>query len=413
MVTNLETPHDAPRDAVEAGATTKLAPASVSVFSRFEDARDDWLELFALAPASAYQGYDFTRAWFETLGKDQKLEPMLVVARDANQRPLALLPLAQAQWGPLRIALFLCGKESNFNLALVRPGAVFDDAAIRRLLTEAANAAPRRPDLFYFRNQPRRWEHTANPLVLLSWRPSPSFAYGAVLPFETKDLDARLSNARRKKLRWKAARLAKLGAVAFEHRAEGARAVEIVDALLAQKGARLRAEHIDASFATPARRDFLQRLCAGAAASGALETHALTLDGKIIAAYAGLAHRGRFSAMLNSFDMHEDVVPSSPGELLVHALLRDLVTRGFTHFDLGVGEALYKATICEETIELCDTIVPATPQGALAAPLLAALLAAKRKIKQTPWIGTALAAVRFGLSVRRRGQGSRRAQTGR
>jgi CelD/BcsL family acetyltransferase involved in cellulose biosynthesis len=69
---------------------------------------------------------------------------------------------------------------------------------------------------------------------------------------------------------------------------------------------------------------------------------------------------------------------------LLQALLRNLVSRGFTHFDLGVGEARYKNAVCDETIELCDVVVPVTLKGALAAPLLATFVAAKRKIKQNP-----------------------------
>lgn len=381
MVTISPTPSDTREDA-------GLGLGSVDVFTRFDDARNDWLELFAAAPASAYQAYNFVRAWFETIGEKQSLEPMIVVARNERGVPLALLPLAQEQCGPLRLAKFLCGKDSNFNLGLFRPGARFDESTVRKLLAQAARAAPRRPDLFYLRNQPRQWEQTPNPLALAGSWPSPSFGYRATLPLDPKELDARFS---KDDLRRKKARLASLGALAFEHNVKGPRAVEMIQALLEQKTARLESKHIDKSFLGSAMRDFLTRSCA---ADGPIEIHALTLDGKAIAIRTGLTHRGRFSGMLSSFHVDPRISRYSPGILLLQDLLRNLVTRGFTHLDAGVGEAYYKANVCDETIELCETIVPVTAKGAIAAPIFSALLRAKRKIKQTPWMFSMLATAR-------------------
>ncbi|WP_159727419.1 GNAT family N-acetyltransferase [Methylosinus sp. Ce-a6] len=356
----------------------------LDVFASLEAAREDWERLFAGAPASAYQSFGFARDWFETFGRGRGMRPMIVVARHTKgARPLALLALATSRLGPLGIAQFLGGKESNFNLGLVATDARLDAAAMRLLLRRAARAAG--VDLYRLGNQPLVFDGFVNPLALPGAAPSPSFAYGTSLPETAGELDARLSSDARKKLRKKQARLEKMGALAFEHRATGERAREILEALLAQKAERLR----DPSFARGAMRDFVLGRC-----GGALEAHALTLDGRIIAAYAGFVHRGRFSAMLNSFVADEEIARSSPGDLLLHSLLRDLVARGVARFDLGVGEARYKNAVCDETIALVDVVVPATALGALAAPILAALTRAKRAIKQNPRLFAALARLR-------------------
>jgi CelD/BcsL family acetyltransferase involved in cellulose biosynthesis len=125
---------------------------------------------------------------------------MIVVARDGAGRPLALFPLATRRAAGLRVAEFLCGGESNFNLGLFRPGAAFDP---RRLLLAAARSRADSPDLFYLRNQPRRFGAFENPLAGGDVNPSPSFAYGAALPVSVAALDAQLSKASRKKLRKK------------------------------------------------------------------------------------------------------------------------------------------------------------------------------------------------------------------
>lgn len=391
MVTKIASSDDNCRE-IEAARRID-AFARLDAFATFEDARADWRELFELSPKSAYQAYDFVSAWFATVGRAHRLEPLIVVARDASGRPLALLPLVTTTRGPLRIALFQCGSESNFNLGLFRPNAGFDERAARRLLVEASRKTPAAPDLYYLRNQPRRFDGADNPLAFAEAAPSASFAYGTTLPKNQAALAAGFSKDARKKLRKKEARLSEMGALRYEHRACGARAIEIAEALLRQKSERLAAMGVKSEFESEAMRAFLTRVCA-ATDDGVVETHALSLDGRIVAAYMGLVHGGRFSAMLNSFDMDEEIARCSPGDLLLHALLRDLVARGFAHFDLGAGEARYKNSVCDETIELCDAILPVTLKGALAAQIFSAFLRAKRKIKQTPWMARLLARAR-------------------
>ncbi len=366
MVTKLETP-------------TEREEPSFVVFDRLTDAREDWTVLLGAAVASPYQNFDYVSAWFGTIGQARRLEPMIVVARDPKGLPLALFPLATYVAGGLRVAEFSCGRESNLNLGLFRPGAALD---ARRLLLAAARSRANPPDFFYLRNQPRRFGAFENPLAGGDARPSPSFAYGAALPADIAALDAKLSKASRKKLCKKQKRLMGLGALAFEHGASGAAACEIVAALIAQKSTRLASMGVDGLFAAPEMRAFIARACD----AGALEAHALRLSGRIIATYIGLARNGRFSGLANSFDMDEEIARCSPGDILLHALLGDLVARRFGYFDLGVGEARYKDAVCDETIELYDLVMPVTGRGALAAPLLRSFLNGKRLVKQTPWL---------------------------
>jgi CelD/BcsL family acetyltransferase involved in cellulose biosynthesis len=366
MVINPETP------------TQRVEPSLV-VFDRLPDAREDWIALRETAVVSPYQNYDYVAAWFETIGRARGLEPMIVVARAPDGLPLALFPLATHQAAGLRVAEFLCGRERNLNLGLFRPGGGFDS---RGLLLAAARGRPKPPDLLYLRNQPRRFGAFENPLLGRDACPSPSFAYGTALPASVDALDCQTSKASRKKLRKKEKRLTELGALVFEHGASGERAREIIAALIAQKSALLAAKGAADVFEAPEMRAFLERACH----AGAMEVHALRLSGRIIATYVGPAKHGRLSALANSYDMDEEIARCSPGDILLRALMRDLIARGFAYFDLGVGEARYKNAVCDETIELYDLVMPVTRRGALAAPLLRTFLDGKRRIKQTPWL---------------------------
>lgn len=356
---------------------------TIDVFATFEEARGDWAELAEKAIASPYQSYRFLSAWHETMGRADGARPFLIVARNAAGCPLALLPLCIERHAGLDFALFLGGRESNFNLPLLDPAADFTEADLRGLLLKSAQRTPVRPDLIYLRNQPRRFDGLNNPLAFPTARHSASFAYGVTLPATVEELTARLSKDTRKKLRKKEARLAEHGPLCYEHCATGARAEKIIDALIAQKTARFSDIGAEGALDMARVRALLERLSSGGG-EGAIELHALSVGERIVATYAGFVRRSRFSAMLNSFDMDEDIARSSPGELLLHALMRNLVARGMTHFDLGAGEARYKNAVCDETIALCDDVIPLTARGALAAPLFSGFLSLKRYVKQNP-----------------------------
>ncbi|MGA8172855.1 MAG: GNAT family N-acetyltransferase [Methylocystis sp.] len=366
MVIKLETPVD-------------LDEPLFDVFDRLSDAREDWLTLFENASYSPYQNYDYVDAWFETIGKAREIHPMIVVARDPDGAPIALFPLATRDAFGVRVAEFPCGRESNLNLWLCRSGTQLD---ARALLLAAARGRSNPPDLFHLRNQPRRFGAFDNPLAAGDASPSPSFAYGAALPADIEALDNHVSKASKKKLRQKEKRLKELGSLSYEHAATGARAREIVATLIEQKSARLARAGMEGVFTDPGMRAFFERACD----MGAVEAHAMRLSGRVVATYIGLPGGGRFSGLANSFDTDAEIARCSPGDILLHALLRNLVERGFTSFDLGVGEARYKDAVCDETIELYDLVLPVSNRGALAAVALRGFLRWKRLAKHTPWL---------------------------
>jgi CelD/BcsL family acetyltransferase involved in cellulose biosynthesis len=356
---------------------------SATLYRSFDEARSDWEQLLAQDAVSPYQSFEFLSAWSETVGKAHGVEPMLVGLRDAGGRCVALLPFAIDRRGPLRVASFLGGRDSNFNLGLFRHDEAPGGELLLPLLGRAARMFPDAPDLYDLRNQPYEYGGVPNPLNFGGSRPSPSDAYGARLPSDPAELSARMSKDARKKLRRKEGHLCELGEVRYEHNVSGARAAEIADVLLAQKSIRLGSGRIASHFTEGPFKEFLNRMLSRQEPR-CFEVHALSVSGKIVAAYAGVVDGKRFSAMLNSYDMAPQFARCSPGDLLLHALMHDLASRGFTSFDLGIGEARYKNAVCDERLRLFDTIVPVTWKGFSAAPIIDCALYLKRKIKKRP-----------------------------
>lgn len=65
------------------------------------------------------------------------------------------------------------------------------------------------------------------------------------------------------------------------------------------------------------------------AGNPAIELHALVTGNRIVAVYAGATHRGRFHAMINSFDPAPEIARTSPGDLLM-SMMQTIGDRGFS-----------------------------------------------------------------------------------
>ncbi len=379
-----------PGDATAIMTAAPMISAMQSAFTRVEIHREAgsvleaWADLEASAPGSIYQTRAWLLPWVETLGRKAGIAPLFILARGADHRPLALLSLGITRRGPLRIASWLGGSDANFNMALARPDVSWTQAEILRLLREAAKACGRdRPDLFNLANQPFDWGGRTNPLALLPHRPSPSAAFGTTLPADAETLfAAKLSKDTRKKLRKKEAKLAARGPLTHLVAASADQQHRVIETFLSQKLTRFRVQKIVSDFAHAAMRDFIEM--ASQPRGNAIELHALLTGERIVAIYGGGVHDGQWSGMFNSFDSDGAIAKSSPGDLLLMRIMARACAGGLTRFDLGVGEARYKATLCDERLPLFDAIVTISLRGGIAARLLSARQTVKRVIKAHP-----------------------------
>jgi CelD/BcsL family acetyltransferase involved in cellulose biosynthesis len=87
--------------------------------------------------------------------------------------------------------------------------------------------------------------------------------------------------------------------------------------------------------------------------------------------------------MFNTYTLG-DHARQSPGLILLMRVVASCADRGIHQFDLGVGEAGYKAFFCKEPECLFDSFLPLTARGHAAALAQRAGFAAKRRVKATP-----------------------------
>ncbi len=95
-----------------------------------------------------------------------------------------------------------------------------------------------------------------------------------------------------------------------------------------------------------------------------------------------MLHRGRFHAMINSFDPDPEIARTSSGNLLLMSTMQMMCDRGCKVFYLGIGEARYKSTWCDRAEPLFDTLYGVTLKGHAYVLGKSAALRLKRAIKQ-------------------------------
>lgn len=368
----------------------------------------DWRALEASALLTPYQAYDWVRPYVETVGRAEGMTFRFVRIEGGRGELLALLPLVITRRLGTRFAEFIGGKHANYHMALYRPefAQALDAAATAALLREIG-AAIGGIDALFFVNQPTDWQGIANPLALLAAGASPSRAYKLTL--EPGDCEGTLrrsmSKHARKKLTTKRNRFAEFGHSALVRAQSESEIERVLDAFLAQKAARFTQMGVPDPFAAPAIRAFLRQGALGAPGSApAIELYSLDLAGQSVATYVGAVQGRRFSGMATSFDLASDAARTSPGEILLVDLIRLKCQAGVTVFDLGVGEARYKTTICDDKDDLVDTFFPLTAKGHAYARFSAAKRALKRRIKASP-LALKLAHRTLGLLKRGRARG--------
>ncbi len=347
----------------------------------------EWRAFEETALATPYQAYGWIRPFVETVGAAHGEAFRYALLRDDAGGLVALLPLAIARTGGISHAAFIGDKHSNYHMGLYAPGfaSQLDAVEARRMLREVGAAIGL--DALIFLNQPGSWQGIPNPAALIAAGPSPSRAYKlALIPGDGEaTLKRSMSSHARKKLKNKHNRFKDFGPSTVGQAKTPEEIERVLDAFLAQKAERFRSMGVADPFAERSVRTFLKQ---AATASNEhrpiIELYSLELGETCVATYVGAVQGGRFSGMATSFDLSSPAARTSPGEILLSELIRLQAREGVTVFDLGVGEARYKTSFCDDRDDLVDTFLPLTLKGHLFTAMAQAKRALKRRIKSSP-----------------------------
>ena len=363
---------------------------SAEIFSDLASVEALWRGLDAsdATVATPYQRFEWIAAHLALVPEGSL---RVVVLRDAAGAAQMLMPFTVSRRAGIAVARVVGAKHANYHMPLFasRRAITLRPEQIRAALADAGRKAGF--DVYALDHQPRFWDGLANPLAEGGIRCA-SDGYGLLLgPDAESTLKRVFSGDARKKLRAKERKLAETFGPVSHRIGDGASIAAILDTFYAQKRERFAGMGIANPYQDERVRAFLAAASAGGGDRSAVEVHALVCqpaDGpeRILATFGGAIDRNRFSGMWTSFDADPQVARFSPGDVLLHRLIGQQTEAGRRAFDLGVGEARYKSSICDETIELLEVTIPVSLRGQVFAMAARAATKAKRRIKSSPML---------------------------
>jgi len=347
--------------------------------------------------ATPYQRFDFLGCWQRQVGERAGLSPFIVIARDAERRPLLLMPLALRRRYGIRTAGFMGGKHATFNMALWdRDFATSATAA--DLDTLLAGIRERSAaDVLALTQQPRQWMDLPNPMALLPRQPSVNDC--PVLTMAPAAAPAALiSNSFRRRLKGKERKLQTLPGYRYHVATSDTEIKRLLDWFFSVKPRRMAEQKLPNVFADPGVEDFVRDACMARIGGDGrvIDIHALECDDEVIAIFAGVADGYRFSMMFNTYTM-SDSSRYSPGLILMRHIIDRYAGKGYRAIDLGIGSDDYKRLFCKSDEPIFDSFIPLNRRGKAAAGAMSGVNRAKRLVKHNQMLLNLAHALRSAL----------------
>ena len=353
--------------------------ARVDIVRDFAQAEAIWRELEERQLATPYQRFGMLSAWQSEVGNRESAEPFIVTAHDADGRPLVLLPLVLRIRRGVRIASFMGGKHTTFNMALwdldfAREATATDLADLLSALRAKAAA-----DVLALTQQPRHWQDHLNPFAMLPRQRSVNDC--PVMTMAPGDPpENRISKSFRGRLKGKERKLQGPG-YRYHMASTDADIERLLNWFFHVKPMRMAEQKLPDVFAEPGVADFVRKACRAPFAGGrVIDIHALECDDEVIAIFAGVADGDRFSMMFNTYTM-SGRARYSPGLILMRHIIDHYGERRYRALDLGIGSDDYKRLFCKGDEPIFDSFVPLTSRGRIAAIAMSGFNRVKRQVK--------------------------------
>ena len=359
--------------------------AGVDILGDLGHAETIWRGLEDIKQFSTpYQRFDFLSAWQRQVGAREGHRPFIVIAYDAERRPLLLLPLTLSHEHGVRTASFMGGKHATFNMALWdREFALGASAADLDALISAIRARSE-ADVLALSQQPLTWRDVPNPMALLPHQASANDCpLMKIVPEELPTV--RISSSFRRRLKGKERKLHALPGYRSHVATSDADVKRLLDWFFLIKPQRMAEQKLPNVFADAGVEEFVRDACMAQLAGGgrAIDIHALECDDEVIAIFAGVNDGQRFSMMFNTYTLSANS-KYSPGLILMRDIVDHYAGRGYRALDLGIGSDDYKRLFCKDDEPIFDSFIPLSLRGKLAAAAMSGVNRAKHLVKHNP-----------------------------
>jgi CelD/BcsL family acetyltransferase involved in cellulose biosynthesis len=368
-----------------------------------------WRELQAQAQCTVFQTFEWLSAWQRHVGARAGVTPCIVVARDAQGRPVFVLPLAIQQAGFARELTWLGSDLCDYNAPLLSADSMprLDAAAFMslwtRIISQLQADARSHHDLIRLEKMPPMAGASRNPMLALAASPNPSGSYVTPLSQNWEEFyKAKRSSSTRRRDRSKRNHLSESGEVKLVSAAGADDALATLAVLVEQKTATFARHGINNLFARSGYLDFYRDIAGNPATRDFVHISRLDVGKEIAATNLGLVFAGSYYHVLASYTSGP-LAHWGPGAAHLNDLLRYAIERGLSAFDFTIGDERYKRDWCDDVQMLHDHVAVASWRGALVAGPAILRARAKRTIKQTPMLWAMVVRMR-ALAAAIRGQ---------
>lgn len=358
---------------------------TVTVHESLAAAEPAWRALETCAVMTPYQRFDWI-AHYLSAGFEPGTSIAIAVVAERGA-PIALLPLSIVRRFGLQVGRIIGMPISNIDALIFDPTHVQKlTPAVLRAVFSALGKAGRGVDLMSFHCLFADWQGVPNPLLAFPHNPAPNnFYFNTVGQGEGSFIEHALPHKRRTNIRRSARRLAEgFGELELRRAATPSEIDMVQSVFLDQRAKRFVQMGVENIFGNPEFRAFFRSLALASvdADHPALCFHALYAGDVIVATSVGTFTGSHYSQYINSTADGEAAKYTLMGVTL-SLLVEELRGRGVVSFDMGLGDFDYK-TDWTRPVEVFDCVIPVSPLGSLAAPVLRGARALKRRIKQTP-----------------------------
>ncbi len=354
--------------------------ARVDIVNDLAAAEAIWRAFEARKLATPYQRFDLLASWQREIGAREGAEPLIVMAYDIDGGLLVLLPLVLRKNYGVRIASFMGGKHTTFNMALWDREFAWEVTAADLAELLIRLRAKCSADVLSLTQQPRHWQDYLNPFAM--WPAQRSANACPLLIMAPGDApENRISNSFRRRMKTKERKLQGSG-YRYHIANTDADIDRLLDWFFRVKPMRMAEQKLPDVFAEPGVADFVRNACHARVPGGGrvIDIHALECDEEIIAIFAGVADGHRFSMMFNTYTM-SGRSRYSPGLILMRHIIDYYAERNYRALDLGIGSDEYKLLFCKSDEPIFDSFVPLTTRGRVIAIAMSGLNRLKRQVK--------------------------------
>ena len=345
-------------------------------------AEPTWSQLEYGAPATPFQRYAWIAAWYDAIGRQDGAE-IAIVCAFANDRPVALFPLAVERKAGMRCLTWAAHRWNDYNAPLLAPEMVDaitkdDVGPIWRQVINCIGGV----DLAQLDKQPSQIAGRPNPFAGYSATPEATSAHAVRLGSDWPSFaSSQFNRATLRRLREKENRLEKIGTLRFTRIMGSDEKAKAIKILLEWKHAQLNECGARNPFCDARVASFLAD--AACDASEFVEIHALELDGNPIAIVLALTRPDGLLVYQTAYG-NGPLARHSPGRILLNRLMEKLICDGQTILDLSLGNEGYKAGLCNIHLDLHCTIRAYSLSGIVPAVILRGRLSIERWVKARP-----------------------------